>query len=182
MTNSILFPPVHVFPRNPDIASWVNPVQLYETFVEGSDKNLIFETGVNGTTNTIRTTSPIYIDYSQYNYRTKQWGDKPIELTVQGASSVTDITNYFKREVISFPQMADTPAGDIIFYFDGEKIITNYNFNNPVDRAKVSVMYYKLLDSIRVKAVMVTNSTGMITQTPTIDQYTLVMGQQKPMY
>lgn len=192
----IIYPPTHVFPRNPEIAQYIKPIVVTERFKAEADTiaarvgkqvssrkdSLEFDIGFGGRRNVIKLSSPIYIDYTNYDYTRNEWDERPIKVTVNtdsGATVIDDITNYFRRDVVSFADLASSLNDSLRFYFDGEKIITNYDFSNPDDRAKVTVTYGKLIDSIRVKAVLMTNSSSIIFKTPTVDQYTLVMGKQK---
>lgn len=189
----IQYPPVHVFPRNPEIAQWVKPQKVTEVYNEQADtlesrtgqplssrvKSLDFVIGVGGFRNVIQVSSPPYIDYTGYDFNTNTWNEKPIKMTIAGNDDVEDLTNYFRRDVVTFSKQADGINDRIEYYFDGEKLVTNFDFSNPEDRKKITVRYTKLVDSIRVKAVLMSNSTRMVLSTPTVDQYTLVLGKQK---
>jgi len=194
--NRILFPPVHVFPRNPQFDQWIKPQEVTEFYKQETDTiedrvgkplstrmdSIEFDVGFGGKRNVIKLSSPVYIDYSQYNFKTNVWDERPIRLIINTKEAVTeanDITNYFRKDVINFPQDAQSINDDISFYFDGEKIITNFDFSNPEDRTKVEIRYKKLIDNVRVKAVLLTTSPGLVHKTPTVDQYTLVLGRQK---
>lgn len=180
MSDKILYPPVHVFPRNPELAHWIDPERISETFKEGGS-GLSFDIGPGGKRNIIKLTSSPYIDYTEYDFTSNTWDERPIIFKVDGIDITEqgDITNYFNREIVNFPKEAQSINDDISFYFDGEKLVTNYDFTNPDDRARVEIIYSKIVDTVRVKAVLMTTNPGESLRTPVVDQYTLIVGKQK---
>jgi hypothetical protein len=179
----IKYPSTPFFPRNPYIADFINPKEITETFTEGDDESLKFENAPDGKMSVIRLKSSPFIDTSKYNSDTNKWVDdyRPIDLTLIGYDYVpTDKTKYTKRSMSSFSKIANNLV-ELEYYYDGKTVITNYDFANPSDREKVSVKYYKLTDVLKVKAVLVSNSPSIAYSTPTVDQYTLVVGKQKMM-
>lgn len=197
------FPPVHTFPTNPDLSAIIgrkavtdiNNEEVSETDRVGGNVlstkpgYLQFCIGPGNVRNIIRLSSSPYIDYSNYSWKSSTWntvekdknGGIPIVMKISGRQdSVTDITNYSRPDIIGFGASATSILDpSLSFYFDGEKLITNYDFSNPADRQLVSVSYWKVTDFVRVKAVCLSNTDGVLFQTPTIDQYTLLIGKQK---
>lgn len=196
LKKGIPYPPIHVFPRNPDIAKWIAKKRVIDTNKEegasgvqplGSTLSskvnyLEFTSGPEGKNNIIRLSSSPYIDYTYYNWEDNLWHRPPIELVIMKADTevqATDISNYIKPRVVGFGRDSASIFDNLSFYFDGEKLITNYDFANPADRDRIEVRYWKLTDTLKVKAVLMANSPGVLFNTPTVDQYTLVVGKQK---
>lgn len=177
--SDIKYPPEYIFPRNPNLAHWLKPQNIEEKYLDDGS-GLRFEFGYTGTLNTIRTVYPPYLDKSQFDYKNRKWvGDPQIVLLVKDNRNVKDITPYFSSSVINFSTTSTGVYDKLEYYFDGEKIVTNYDFTSVENRKKVTVMYSKLLNSIRVKAVMKTNVPGISYYTPVIDQYTLLLDKQR---
>lgn len=199
---SILYPPINIFPKNLQIPQWIKPRWTTETFSENADtvesrvgkslssklNSLSFDTGVGGKLNIIKVSSPIYLDYLSYNHIQHFWHEQPIVIMIDGKDISTntdgskrqaDRTNYLRKDPVLFEKNAASLTDDLVFYFDGIKLITNYDFSNPEDRKRISVKYKKIADNIKVKAVLLSNSSGMVYKTPVIDQYTLLVGKQR---
>jgi len=189
----VSYPAQYIFPRNPELRKWVNVRRVTETYKEDADtiqsrtgqplsskkNSLDFTVGMGGIRNVIKLSSSPFIDYSMYDFIEKAWNVPPIVLKVGGNTDVFDRTNYSNKGLVTLTDVASSINDEIHFYFDGEKIITNFDFSNPEDRKRVTVEYTKLVNSIRVKAVLVNTSTSTVLSTPTVDQYTLVVGKQR---
>lgn len=174
------FPPEYVFPRNPNLTQILKPILIKDETYTDNLNGLVFELGFTGTMNVIRTKHPPYLNKKYYNYSTKTWTKPQIIFTINDSSeNITDITSYFTGSIINFSGIAASITDKIIYYFDGEKIVTNYDFSNVEERKKVKITYSKLLDTIRVKAVMKTNLNTLSFYTPVIDQYTLLVDKQR---
>ncbi len=201
------YPPISYFPRNPDIPSMLN-YGKYKIFgynetsdtikarvgqsLSSKKDSLEFSDGVGGKNNIINLPTPPYVNYNKWDgLRWNDYGDNilkdisPIQIFIEDATDssesqiIKDNTNYFSKEVVMFSQEAASFDDDLSYFYDGEKLITNYDFSNPSDRERVTVGYYTLTDSIKVKAMMTSNNPGISFYTPSIDQYTLVVGKQR---
>lgn len=195
-SNSVNFPPKHVFPHSPEIGKWISPAAVIDrnkeesteiithgdSMLSNKEGYLEFVIGPDGKRNIIRLSSSPYLNYDKYDWEKKSWIEPQIQLIIESGEEnfqATDITNYAQPKVMALQVEATNLYIGLSFYYDGEKLITNYDFSNPEDRNKVEIHYNKLIDRLRVKAVLLSNSPGLIFSTPTIDQYTLVVGKQK---
>jgi Asp-tRNA(Asn)/Glu-tRNA(Gln) amidotransferase C subunit len=175
----IAYPPEYVFPRNPNLAQFLD-AQLVENETYKEDgTGLRFEFGFAGALNIIRTKYPPYMDRVYFNFSAKSWAVPQIVFKIDGNENVVDVTPYFSNSVVNFSGNATGINDKIVYYFDGEKIVTNFDFSNVENRKKVRITYKKLLNSLRVKAVLKNNTPGLSFQTPVIDQYTLLVDKQR---
>ena len=180
----ISYPPEYVFPRNPDLSQFLIPITLTETYAT-NDSGLTFDFGFNGLLCTIKTSYPPYLNRIHYDFKNKVWMVPQIVFTIGSQDSAQtikqpiDITPYFINSVVNFAGNATGIYDQIYYYFDGEKLITNYDFSNISDQQKVFITYSKLLNTIRVKGVLRTNMPGISYYTPTVDQYTLIIDKQR---
>lgn len=175
----LAFPPEYVFPRNPNLAHYLTPRTVFEETYKEDNSGLKFELGFTGIMNIIRTKYPPYLDRAYYDFKNKAWNQKQFTITVGSNTNVVDITPYFSNSLINFSGNATGINDRISFYFDGEKIVTNYDFSNIEERKLVKVTYKKLLNSLRVKAIMKTNLPGTSHYTPVVDQFTLLVDKQR---
>lgn len=175
----LAFPPEYVFPRNPNLAHYLTPRTVFEETYQEDGSGLKFELGFTGTMNIIRTKYPPYLDRSYYDFKNKVWNQNQFTIVVGDNTNVVDITPYFSNSLINFSGSATGINDRISFYFDGEKIVTNYDFTNVEERKLVKVTYRKLLNSLRVKAIMKTNLPGLSHYTPVVDQFTLLVDKQR---
>ena len=176
---NILYPPEYVFPRNPNLSQFIEPQLIKSEVYKDDGSGLTFEFGFTGIMNVIRTKFPPYLDRSFYNFSTKSWAIQQLIFTIDDNPNVIDVTPYFANSVVNFSGTATGIHDKIIYYFDGEKLITNFDFSNVENRKKVKITYKKLLNSLRVKAILKNNTPGMSFQTPVIDQYTLLVDKQR---
>lgn len=175
----IAYPPEHVFPRNPNLAQFLEPQIIKDETYKDDGTGLKFEFGFAGSLNVIRTKFPPYLDRKFYNFSAKVWAQKQIVITIDGNQNVVDVTPYFSNSVVNFSGSATGINDKIVYFFDGEKLITNFDFSNVENRKKVRIKYKKLLNSLRVKAVLKNNTPGLSFQTPVVDQYTLLVDKQR---
>ena len=181
----IAFPPEYVFPRNPDINQYLTPQHILKETYSESGSGLSFNYGFTGILNTIKTQYPPYLDRSYYDFQGKKWTKPQIIFEVDqsdGSLSLNqpiDITPYFSNSIVNFSGIATGIYDQLYYYFDGENIVTNYDFSSITDRSHVYITYYKTLNSIRVKAVMKTNVAGISYYTPSVDKYTLILDKQR---
>lgn len=175
----LAFPPEYVFPRNPNLAHYLTPRTVFEEKYNEDGSGLKFELGFTGTMNIIRTKYPPYLDRAYYDFKNKVWNQQQFTMVVGKNTNVVDITPYFSNSLINFSGSATGINDRISYYFDGEKIVTNYDFTNVEERKLVKITYRKLLNSLRVKAIMKTNLPGLSHYTPVVDQFTLLVDKQR---
>jgi hypothetical protein len=175
----IAYPPEYVFPRNPNLAQFLDPQIIEDEIYKDDGSGLKFEFGFAGGLNVIRTKYPPFLDKKFYNFSANRWLEEQIIITINGNDNVEDVTPYFLNSVVNFSGNATGINDKISYYFDGEKIVTNFDFSNVDNRKKVHIKYKKILNSLRVKAVFKNNVPGLSFQTPVVDQYTLLVDKQR---
>lgn len=178
----ILYPPEYVFPRNPDISKLIKPISISNETYNDNGTGLSFEFGYTGVLNVIKTKFPPYLNRLSYNFSTKNWAEDQIKVKIQVGNKeiiAKDITPYFSNSIVNFTAISTNLDETVVYYFDGEKIVTNFDFSSVEDRKKVFVTYSKLLNSLRVKAVVNTNKPGISFYTPVIDQFTMLVDKQR---
>lgn len=176
----IQYPPEYIFPRNPDLSKYLTPIKIENEVYKEDGSGLIFDFGFTGILNVIKTKYPIYIVKKKFNFKTNQWTDNQILIrSTNELQQFIDVTPYFTNNVINFSITSIGVNDTINYYYDGEKIVTNYDFSNVEDRKRINITYYKLLNSIRVQAVLNTNNNGISFYTPVVDQYTLILDKQR---
>lgn len=180
--SDILYPPEYIFPRNPDISKIIKPIYITNETYKDNSTGLSFEFGYTGVLNVIKTKFSPYLNRLSYNFSTKTWADNQIQVKIQvGTKEIIarDITPYFSSSIVNFTAISTNLDENVVYYFDGEKIVTNFDFSSVEDRKKVFVSYWKLLNSLRVKAVVNTNKPGISFYTPVIDQFTMLVDKQR---
>lgn len=199
---TILFPPISVFPRNPQIVNHIVPLRITETFKEEADTvearsgkktsnrkgSLEFVVGPRGIRNIIKTSSSAYIDYARYDWDNNVWLNDPDTgatfrpLDIKVSNSLVDPIDHTKYTSAATPSFNDASAAgllDLEYYYNGEVIVTNFDFTDPQLRSQIEITYTKITDNLKVKAVLISNSSNISFSTPTVDQYTLVVGRQR---
>ena len=199
---SILFPPVSVFPRNPQIVNHIVPLRITETFKEEADTvearsgkktsnrkdSLEFVVGPRGIRNIIKPSASPFIDYARYDWDNNIWltdsdtgkAFRPIDIKISNALvDPIDHTRYTSAVTPSFSNATAAGLLDLEYYYNGEVIVTNFDFTDPQLRAQIEVTYTKITNNLKVRAIMISNSSNISFSTPTVDQYTLVVGRQR---
>ena len=174
-----MYPPEYVFPKNPNLVQYLEPQKVINEIYKDDGSGLKFELGFTGTFNVIRTKYPPYLDRSFFDFKNQEWTEKQITVNIADNPNVKDITPYFTSSVVNFSGTSSGIHDKIVYYFDGEKIVTNFDFSNVDDRKTVKISYKKLLNSLRVKATLRTNTLGISYYTPVVDQYTLLVDKQR---
>lgn len=115
----IIYPPEYIFPRNPDLSKYLEPVKIEEEIYKEDGSGLLFDFGFTGSMNVIKTKYPIYLNRNKFNFKTNKWVDKQIEIVLDGNNEMMDITPYFTNNIINF-SITTLGINDIIqYYYDG---------------------------------------------------------------